>query len=745
MRLLHRSVALACLLAVGYHLPAADAPAPPDDWAFKPVAKPAVPSSAHRNPIDRFLLAKLEAKGLTFAPPADRRTLLRRVSFDLIGLPPSPEEVEAFVTDTAADAFEKVVERLLASPQYGERMALGWLDLVRFAESDGFKADDTRPNAWRYRDYVIRSFNTDKPYDRFVKEQLAGDELFPGDADALIATGFLRHFPYEYNAVDVELKRQDMLNDVTDTTAAAFLGLTLACAKCHDHKTDPVTQHDYYRFQAFFAGFWPVEKPVGSPEQLAEIEKRRAEWEAKTAELRKELAAIEKPLRDKAMARERGRFQPEHAKLLDIPAAERTPLQKQLALMIDKQVYGRNKITASQMKADDREKWEGMAKRMAEFEKEKPADLPGVMAMTDLGPECPPTKLLKRGNWRNPGEDLTPGFLSAIDDRDAEVTPSKVGTSGRRSALAEWIASPQNPLTARVMVNRLWQHHFGRGIVGSPSDLGVTGDRPTHPELLDWLAGEFVNPTIPANRRRESPGGGPSDPATSPNPATHVAGSPTPWSLKHVHRLIVTSAAYRQGARGDAAGAKADPENALLWQFPRRRLDGETLRDAMLAAAGLLNPKAGGPGVFPELPTELKAGNWKVSADAAERNRRSVYVFVKRNLRYPFFALFDSPDRTETCARRFTTTTAPQALTLLNDAIVIGYAKALAARVEKDAGTDRDAVIDRAFGLTLSRPPTTEERETARTFLADHKGSSADAVTDLCHALLNLNEFVYID
>jgi len=305
-----------------------------------------------------------------------------------------------------------------------------------------------------------------------------------------------------------------------------------------------------------------------------------------------------------------------------------------------------------------------------------------------------------------------PGFLSAVDDRDADVRPTKAGTSGRRTALAEWIASPKNPLTARVMVNRIWQSHFGKGIVASASDFGVTGDRPTHPELLDWLAGEFVK---------------------------------SGWAGKRVHRLIVTSAAYRQGSRGDAAAVRLDPENALLWQFPRRRLDGEALRDAMLSTAGLLNPKAGGPSVFPELPAEVKAGNWKVSPDPAERNRRSVYVFVKRNLRYPFFALFDSPDRTETCARRYVTTTAPQALTLLNDAIVLNYAKAFARRVEREAGTDADAVIDRAFALALSRPPTTEERQAMRTFLDDHKGPSADAVTDLCHALLNLNEFLYVD
>ncbi|MDB5310421.1 MAG: hypothetical protein JWO38_4623 [Gemmataceae bacterium] len=688
----------------------------PGDWAYKPITNPPVPTGKGgglvRTPVDAFLLARLEARGLTFAPPADKRTLLRRISFDLIGLPPTPEEVDAFLKDDSPEAFEKVVDRLLASPLYGERQALFWLDLVRFAESDGFKSDDPRPNAWRYRDYVIRSFNADKPYDRFVKEQLAGDELFPGDPDSQPATGFLRHFPYEYNAVDVELKRQDMLNDITDTTAAALLGVTLGCAKCHDHKTDPVTQRDYYRFQAFFAGFWPVEKPVLPPGGRAAIEQKQAEWDAKTADLRRQMTEIEKPIREKATAKERQRFPEEYARLLDIPAEKRTPLERQLGMLVERQVYTRNKINPAQMTPADREKWTGMARRMTELEKDRPADPPTALAMTDIGPVCPPTKLLKRGNWRAPGEELVPGFLSAVDDRDATVKPTSVGTSGRRSALANWIADPANPLTARVMANRIWQTHFGRGIVSTSSDFGLTGDRPTHPELLDWLATRFT---------RDG------------------------WSVKKLHRLIVTSTAYRQSARGTESGAKADPGNALLWQFPRRRLDGEALRDSMLATAGLLNPQAGGPSVFPELPAEIKSASWKPSADPAERNRRSVYVYVKRNLRYPFFSLFDSPERTETCSRRFVTTTAPQALTLLNDAIVLGYAKVFAARVLKSAGTDPDQAIERSFELALSRGPTTEEREALRGFLKQHKGPFPDAVTDLCHALLNLNEFLYVD
>ncbi len=330
----------------------------PVDWAFKPPTRPAVPTvrGTARTPIDAFVLARLEAKGLGFAAPADRRTLIRRLTFDLHGLPPTPEEVAAFVNDSAADAYEKLVDRLLASPRYGERMALFWLDLARYAESDGFKADDARPNAWRYRDYVIRSFNDDKPYDRFVREQLAGDELFPGDPDALTATGFLRHYPYEYNAVDVELKRQDILNDLTDTTAGAFLGLTLGCAKCHDHKTDPVTQEDYYRVQAFFAGYWPVDAPLLPAAARQEYDAKRAAWEAKTAADRAELAALEGPYREKMVKRERMRFSPELLALVDMPAANRTPLQKQMAAMVAKQVSADGKDVGKTMKGADKDK-----------------------------------------------------------------------------------------------------------------------------------------------------------------------------------------------------------------------------------------------------------------------------------------------------------------------------------------------------------------------------------------------------
>jgi hypothetical protein len=699
---------------------AADVPA---DWAFQQPKRPAVPVfrteySVPRNPIDNFIFARLQKAGLKPSREADTRTLIRRVTFDLTGLPPTPEEVRAFLNDKSPDAYAKVVDRLLASPRFGERAALFWLDTVRYAESDGFKADDARPDAWRYRDYVIRSFNADKPFDRFIREQLAGDELFPGDADAVIATGFLRHYPYEYNAVNVEQKRQDILNDIADTTATAFLGLTLGCAKCHDHKFDPVTQEDYYRFQAFFAGYWPVERPLGTPEQIAAAERKQREWEAKTADLRRQIAALEKPARAAASAHERGRFPDEYAELLDIPAAKRTPLQKQLEAMVARQVYSRSKISASKIKPTaDRKKWEELTKRLAATG--RPPELPTAMAMTDVGTVAPPHHLLKRGNWQRPGAEMVPGFLSEIDDRDADVTPTAT-TTGRRAALAQWIASPDNPLTGRVAVNRVWQQMFGRGIVATPADFGATGERPTHPALLDWLACEFVVPAKPTHDRA--------------------------WAFKRIYRLIALSSAYRQSSVADH-GLKADPDNKLLWRMPRKRLDGEALRDAMLAVTGQLNLKAGGPGVYPELPSELKksAGKWPVSSDAAERNHRSVYVAVKRNLRYPFFTLFDSPERTEVCARRYVTTTAPQALTLLNDQGVLSAARAFAARITKKAGTDPDAIIGEAFELALGRPPDTEERAAMRDFLDRHAGKRDEAIVDLCHSLLNLSEFLYVD
>jgi hypothetical protein len=704
---------LLALFLVPWLAALAHAAEPPADWAFHPANRPSVPEvAAAKNPIDAFLLAKLKEQKLAFAPEADRATLLRRVSFDLIGLPPTPAELEAFAADTSPEAYQKVVKRLLRSSQYGERSALFWLDLVRYAESDGFKADDPRPNAWRYRDYVIESFNADKPYDRFIREQLAGDELYPKDAQAQIATGFLRHYPEEYNAVNLEQRRQEILNDITDTVGSAFLGVTLGCCRCHDHKTDPIAQKDYYRIQSHFAGFWPVEVPVDPQAQKAHNEQLKV-WNAKTETIRKRMAELEKPYREKAEKKERSRFPEEYANLLDLPEAKRTPMEKQIAAMVAKQVYSDRRFAPTQLKAEEKKEYDALLKDLAAFDADKPKPIAMIHAMTDLGRDVPPTRLLKRGDWRKPDELLAPGCIHVISNKPAKPEPTET-TPGRRTTLAKWIASAENPLTARVMVNRIWQQHFGKGIVASSNDLGKTGDRPTHPELLDWLADEFVK---------------------------------SGWSTKYIHELIVTSDAYRQISFDRGNGPKVDPENALLWKYPRRRLDGEALRDALLAVSGQLNSKAGGPSVFPELPTELQKSSqgWKPSADPAERNRRSIYVSVKRNLRYPFFSLFDSPDRFESCSRRFSTTTAPQALALLNDATVIAQAKAMAARVTKEQGGASSAQVRGIYLLAFSRQPTGEEEKIALDYLAEHKGKPAEALADLCHAILNLNEFLTVD
>ncbi|HEV3384419.1 MAG TPA: DUF1549 domain-containing protein, partial [Gemmata sp.] len=490
MRLLSRSSVITLLLAVPL-VPTASGADIPSDWAYRTGQRPDIPqrpdSKPANNPIDAFLLARLTEKKLAFASPADRRALIRRVYFDLIGLPPSPEEIEAFIADESPDAYEKLVDRLLASPRYGERMAIWWLDVVRFAETDGFKADDPRPNAWRYRDYVIESFNADKPFDRFVKEQLAGDELFPGDLNALVATGFLRHFPDEYNAVNLEQRRQEILNDITDTTASTFLGITLACARCHNHKTDPISQRDYYRFQAFFSGMWPVEALLLSTEKKIEYEAAQKAWESKTADVRAAIANLEEPYRTKDSKKQRGRFPEEYANLLDIPFEKRSPLEKQIAAMVEKQVISRTGDVSKSMKPPEKGEFDRLKAQLAELSKHKPADPPRALAMTDL-PVPPPTKLLKRGNWRNPGEELEPDYIATINNSEAVIKATTTSTPGRRAALANWIVSNDNPLTARVIVNRLWQHHFGKGLVASSSDFGATGERPTHPELLDWLA-----------------------------------------------------------------------------------------------------------------------------------------------------------------------------------------------------------------------------------------------------------------
>jgi hypothetical protein len=663
-------------------------------WSFQKIkdqTPPAVKDTAWaKSAIDRFILAKLESKNLRPSPPADKVTLLRRVSFDLIGLPPTPEEVAAFLADNSADAFAKVVDRLLASPRYGERWGRHWLDLARFAESEGFKADEPRPNAWRYRDYVIQSFNSDKPYDRFVQEQIAGDELWPDDPQARVATAFNRHYPDEYNARNLFQRRQEILDDITDTTGAVFLGVTVGCARCHNHKFDPILQADYYRLQAFFANTAAADHiPMLKGPELTAFREKKAVFDEKTAEIRQKMTDLLAPEKKRLSFDTFEKYPPEIQAMITAPDS---PYARHMAWKAKPYLEIPDEDAAKALKGDAKRKWESLLQELAAFKEFDPGPLPEGMGVADLSPTAPPTRLLAVGNYAAPREEVQPGFLTLLSPGDAKIVPPQgLNSTGRRSALAKWLTDPENPLPARVMVNRIWHYHFGRGIVGTPSDFGIMGERPTHPELLDWLAREFVRKG---------------------------------WSMKEMHRLIVNSATYRQAASHD------DQVTRFYAAYPRHRLEGEAIRDSALYVSGLLNLQEGGLSVFPELPDGMGAlrGGWKVSAKE-DRNRRSVYVFVKRNQRYPMLEALDMPDTHESCSRRSVTTTAPQALSLLNDRVAIEWAKAFAARVKS---------VDDAFRLAYSRPPDGWERDQAATFLAKH------SLEDLCHTLLISNEFAYV-
>lgn len=691
-------------------------------WAFQPVASVTAPKGkAH--PIDAFVAAKLAEKDLKLNAPADRRTWLRRAALDLTGLPPSPEEIEVFLKDESADAFGAAVDRLLASPAYGERWARHWLDLARYAESEGFKADETRPNVWRYRDYVIRSLNADKPYDRFVQEQIAGDELWPNDPDALVATGFNRHYADESNARNLMQRRQEILNDITDTVGAVFTGVTYACARCHDHKFDPILQSDYFRLQAFFANTAAADSIVlASAEKVAEHQARLAVWEEKTAAIRAEMEELLAPKRAEIIADYVEKYPEPIQAALAKRAAERNPFECQMVAKAElyikpesHQYIANNNAAAAKLKGEQRERWGELTKQLLAFKDLHPGELPIGAGVRDLGDMAPKTHLLARGNWDSPKEEVAPGLLKIIDAAPAKVQPL-AKTTGRRAALAKLLTDPGNPLTARVMANRIWHYHFGRGIVGTPSDFGLKGERPTHPELLDWLANEFVK---------------------------------SGWSMKAMHRLIMTSETYRQSSAGRAEGLAADPENKLLWRYPRHRLEGEVIRDSALKVAGLLNVKMGGPSVFPELPAGMDSrGGWHVSKQAEERNRRSIYIFVRRNTRYPMFETFDMPDTHESCARRNVTTSPLQALSMMNSKLALEWAEAFAERVRAKAGEGGAAQVETAFEMALGRLPTPAEKKIAAEFFAEHGKVVAEEkaiLSDFCHMLLNSNEFVYVN
>jgi len=625
-------------------------------WAFQPVRKIAPPEVKQielvRNPVDAFILATLEGRNWRLAPPAGRAEWLRRASFDLLGLPPEPEEVEAFEADTSSDAFERVVDRLLASPHYGERWAQHWLDLVRFAETEGYEYDRHIPDAWRYRDYVIDALNRDKPFDRFVVEQLAGDEIEPDDPASLAASTFHRLGPVRRNAgnPDIALSRNEVLTERTDIIGATFLGLTVGCARCHDHKLEPISQKDYYRLQAYFAAS-EEHNVVLAPEADRKV------WEAETARIKREMQRLGQRVKRAA-------------------GAEKERLQAEVLALEDRM----------------------------------PPPLPTIPSTWNAFENRAAVHVLKRGIWENKGDAVGPRPPSILVPDEEPELPADVRNP--RTQLARWLTAPGHPLTARVLVNRLWQHHFGAGLVKTVDDFGTKGSRPSHPELLDWLAATFVE-------------GG--------------------WRSKPMHRLLVLSGTYRQSSRSDmsADAERTDPENRLLWRFPRRRLEAEEVRDAMLAVSGRLNPKAGGPSVMVPVDSNLvkllyKPAQWKVGADAAAYDRRSVYLIAKRNLRLPFLETFDAPALLTSCGGRESTTHVPQALELLNGSLSNELAGAFAARLEAETGGSPDRVVERAFRLALGRPPTSEERELSLAFLREQP------LKEFALAVFNLNGFLYV-
>lgn len=690
-------------------------------WAFVPPTRPAVPQVTHsawvRNPIDAFVLKRLEQAKLHPVREADRATLLRRLSFDLTGLPPRPEDVEAFLGDPASDAYERVVDRLLDSPQFGVRWAQHWLDLARYADSDGFEFDQARENAWRYRDWVVRALNHDMPYDEFVEKQLAGDETDPDDPSAFIATGFNRCYPDMVDLNDQGLRRQNALNDITETTGLAFLGLTIGCARCHDHKFDPIRQSDFYRLQAFFSpARFRDDFTVAAAKDRAEFDRKLEVWKRDLADVQAALIRLEAPVREAFAPGPPPGQNDEVVAAFQKREVERSPNEVRLvsdALAKDRRFPTRAwEVVLDPTSLTIRSLLRGRARALV---RSAPRPLPTARGLEETTTTPPPTYLLRRGDYALKGPEVTQGFPVVLcpsrDESTPRVTPTST-SSGRRRALAEWLVRADHPLTARVIINRLWQHHFGRGIVATPSDFGTMGSEPTHPELLDWLARELID-------RR--------------------------WSLKAMHRLMVTSATYRLSDQPDPSCLASDPENSLLWRQRRKRLDGEAIRDALLAAAGLLNDALDGPPVFPKLPGELvkvssKGTVWPVSANLPDRNRRSLYIFVRRNLRYPFFEAFDRPDTNASCPQRPVTTIAPQALTLLNGELAAECARALADRSRLEAGPEFGAQIGRVYLLAFGRSPDADERRIAQDFLRRDP-----SLERYCLAIINTNEFIYIE
>ena len=657
-----------------------DKPAPQRSkhWAFQPISRPAVPGVKNawvRNPIDSFILDKLQSRGWTAAPPASPRALLRRVYLDITGLPPTLAEQEAFLKDPAQ--FARLVDDLLARPAYGERWARHWLDVVRYAESNGYERDSVKPYAWRYRDYVIQSFNRDKPFDRFLVEQLAGDQLPDASADTFIATGYYRLGPWDDEPADPKEDRFDQLDDIVSTTSQAFLGLTLGCARCHNHKFEPLTARDYYSMVAIFNG---LERPQRG---------------------RKELDLPVGPRQQVAAARAKERIAEGLERKLD---AIREPVRKRLS------AEGKlpKDISANQLDeflAPEQRSEAGALRKQIEALRSDAPSLSRGYYLEEPGPP-PPAYLLIRGKAATPGPEVSP----AVPEVLAPAQPQFPNLQ-RRLALAQWLASPDNPLTARVIVNRVWQHHFGEGLVRTPSDFGVMGDKPAYPELLDWLTGWFID---------------------------HG------WSIKQLTRLILSSNAYRMSTTWNPAYGSQDPDDRLLWRMPYKRLEVEAIRDSMLAISGHLSTEMFGPSIYPEIPPAALEGSsdpdkiWKASSER-DASRRTIYVFLKRSMIVPMLDVLDLCDTSHSAARRLNTSVATQALTLFNGDFVNTQARYLAERLRREAGVDAREQIDLAWRLALARPSKPAETSAMLDFL------KRESLEEMCRVLFNLNEFVYAD
>lgn len=686
-------------------------------WAFQPVARPSVPAVTHPLApavIDKFLFETMQARGLRPSPQATREQLIRRATLDLTGLPPTPEQVDAYLRDRRPDAWERVVDRLLASKGYGERWAQRWLDVVRYADTNGFELDVERTHAWRYRDYVVRSFNADKPYDRFLREQIAGDEIYPGDVDALIALGFHRAGPEHLvgGNQDIEMNRQEVLVEMTAGLGGVFLGLTTNCARCHNHKFDPILQSDYYRLQAIFAATEGKDLPIATAEQKAAAEFAKKEHAARVKPIEDAIKAIEKPYRDQLTEEKKAKLDPKLRSLLEVPKEKLSEADRILQKNAKEQSSPSWDEVLAQLTPEDRIRRTALRQQLHAINLDAPEPAPAAYAVANAE-KTPETHVLKVGDHRMKLGSVQPGVPLVLASTFKSEMPE--GVAGRRRALADWLADPEHPLTARVMVNRIWQFRMGRGIVGTPNDFGTLGEKPTHPKLLDWLASEFV-------------GGG--------------------WSVKKLDRAILLSHAYRQSTASAPTKQALDGDNKLLWRANRRRLEGEAIRDGVLAVTGALNLKAEGPPVrtpiepevYDIIFTEYENDNlWPLPKDPREMYRRSLYLLNKRTVRLPMLANFDQPDTMSSCPVRPVSTHALQALSMMNSDFMAEQSAAFAKRLREETPGGLSAQVRRAYKLALARSPRPEEMTMAREFF--RKGG---ALGEFCLALLNRSEFLYI-